>query len=230
MPKHIVTVSCPVPSGFAVDQVRGMFDLAAEATASETFEVEVPADDEAIDPGDGAPAPWRIGVIVGPSGSGKTTVAREVYGKRFREAGFRWDKKKAVIEHFPGVDMRDVTQTLTQRRLLEPAVVGQAAPRPLGRRAVPLRPGPRAAHRRRPGGLRRVHLGGRPDRRQDRLRGARQEPPQGPLRGAEAVRGGDVPLRRAGVAGAGLGARHEPAAAGKGASSMRPRGAPRDPP
>lgn len=113
MPRtHNVTVSCPVPTGFKVDQVRGMFDLKAEKVASETFNVEIPADDELIDPGDGTPAPWRIGVIVGPSGSGKTTVAREAYGKRFRENGFRWDKSKAVIEQFGDHSMKTITQTL----------------------------------------------------------------------------------------------------------------------
>ena len=58
--KHKVTVECPIPTGFGVDQVRGMFDIEPAKTASETFEVELPGDDE----------DWRIGVIVGPSGSG----------------------------------------------------------------------------------------------------------------------------------------------------------------
>ncbi|TWT35328.1 hypothetical protein KOR34_02180 [Posidoniimonas corsicana] len=107
MPEHEITVSCPVPAGFAVDQVRGMFDLKPEKTASETFVVDVPADDELIDG-----RPWRIGVIVGPSGSGKTTVARDVYGKRFREGGFRWEKAKAVCDQFAGHSMKTVTQTL----------------------------------------------------------------------------------------------------------------------
>lgn len=103
MPTHDVTVECPVPSSFAVDQVRGMFDLAAADHARETFNVELPADDEN----------WRIGVIVGPSGSGKTTVAREAYGDRFVEGGFRWEKGKAVVDHFGKLSMKMVTQTLT---------------------------------------------------------------------------------------------------------------------
>lgn len=103
MPSHSVTVECPVPSSFAVDQVRGMFDLPAAARLQETFNVELPADDE----------DWRIGVIVGPSGSGKTTVARSAYGERFVEGGFRWEKNKAVVDHFGKLSIKHVTQTLT---------------------------------------------------------------------------------------------------------------------
>jgi hypothetical protein len=103
MPLHEVTVETPIASSFAVDQVRGMFDLAKADSARETFRVELPGDDE----------DWRIGVIVGPSGSGKTTVAREAYGERFVEGGFRWEKNKAVVDHFQKLSMKHVTQTLT---------------------------------------------------------------------------------------------------------------------
>lgn len=65
--------------------------------------MELPSDDE----------DWRIGVIVGPSGSGKTSVAREAYGEHFIEGGFRWDKNKAVVDHFGKLSMKHVTQTLT---------------------------------------------------------------------------------------------------------------------
>lgn len=108
MPKYQVAAETPVPTGFAVDQVRGMFDLSPEKTSRVEFDVELPADDELIDD-----QPWRIGVIVGPSGSGKSTVARHAYGKRFVESGFRWDKSKAVVDQFGKVAMRSVTQTLT---------------------------------------------------------------------------------------------------------------------
>lgn len=108
MPTHEVTVECPVPASFAVDQVRGMFDLTAAERASETFRVELPEGDELIDG-----APWRIGVIVGPSGSGKTTVARQAYGSNFTEGGFRWEKGKAVVDHFGKLSIKQVTQTLT---------------------------------------------------------------------------------------------------------------------
>lgn len=103
MPAHQVTVECPVPSSFAVDQVRGMFDLPKADTLREEFNVELPGDEE----------DWQIGVIVGPSGSGKTTVARQAYGERFIEGGFRWEKNKAVVDHFGKLSIKHVTQTLT---------------------------------------------------------------------------------------------------------------------
>lgn len=49
MPTYDVKAETPVPSGFAVDQVRGMFDLAVEKVARVEFNVELPADDELID-------------------------------------------------------------------------------------------------------------------------------------------------------------------------------------
>lgn len=106
MPQHRVTVRCAVPESFAVDQVRGMFDLARAAEASETFAVELPERGELVDG-----QSWRIGVIVGPSGSGKSTVARSAYGDDFCER-FDWDPTKAVVDQFPGVDLRTVTDTL----------------------------------------------------------------------------------------------------------------------
>jgi len=103
MPKHVVEVSCPVPSSFRVDQVRGMFDLKRAKTAGERFDVELPGDDEE----------WQLGVIVGPSGSGKSTVAREAYGKRFIER-VTWPKTGAVVDGFgPHLDIKQVCEALT---------------------------------------------------------------------------------------------------------------------
>jgi len=97
-----IKVSCEVPSGFVVDQVRGMIDLDPQKIATETFDVEVPDQDE----------DWSIGVIVGPSGSGKSTVARDIYGKNFVE-GYRWDKKKSVVEQFGKTSIKEISQALT---------------------------------------------------------------------------------------------------------------------
>ena len=108
MSKHEVKVSCQLEPGFSSDQVLGMFDLKRAKSASESFSVEVPADDELIDG-----EPWRIGVVVGPSGSGKTTVAREVYGKKFQEGGYRWSKKQAVVDNFGKTSIKDIVQALT---------------------------------------------------------------------------------------------------------------------
>lgn len=94
--------SVNVPSSFAVDQVRGMFDLKAEAVAKVEFAVELPDVDE----------DWQIGVIVGPSGSGKSTVAREAYGDSFF-VGMPWDDSQAVVSQFGDESIKDVTQMLT---------------------------------------------------------------------------------------------------------------------
>jgi ATPase subunit of ABC transporter with duplicated ATPase domains len=106
MPTHRVKVECRVPDSFEVKVVRGMFDLKAEKTSRQEFNVELPADDDTIDG-----EPWRIGVIVGPSGSGKSTVARHAYGDRFVD-GFEWDPKKAVVANFGGVEVKAVTQAM----------------------------------------------------------------------------------------------------------------------
>lgn len=100
--KHSVTVNVGIPSSFAVDQVRGMFDLVKQDTMSETFDVELPGNDK----------DWQIGVIVGPSGSGKSTVARHAYGKQFVEK-FNWKKTGAVVDNFGKASIKDVTQMLT---------------------------------------------------------------------------------------------------------------------
>lgn len=104
---HEVNASCETPSGFAVDQVRGMFDLPVAAKAKVSYRVETPEPEELIDG-----QPWRVGVIVGPSGSGKSTVARDVYGKAF-VSGFDWPGGKAVVDCFDGVPMKSLTKTLT---------------------------------------------------------------------------------------------------------------------
>src|SRR5690606_9378955 len=90
------------PASFAVDQVRGMFDLAREKTAKQTFTVELPDVKEA----------WQIGVIVGPSGSGKSTVARAAYGAAFIDR-LEWPRDRAVVDGFESDSIKTVTQTLT---------------------------------------------------------------------------------------------------------------------
>src|SRR5436190_1353264 len=67
---HIV-VETPIANSPRVQQVRGIFDLAAEKTSRLSWDVHLPLDQ----------APWSIGLIVGPSGCGKTTLARRLFDR-----------------------------------------------------------------------------------------------------------------------------------------------------
>lgn len=99
-----VTASCDIAKSFRVDQMIGMFDLKPTKKASITFDVELPGDDEE----------WQIGAIVGASGSGKTTVAREAYGSRFIEGGYKWPKGAAVVDGFDkSHGVKDIAHMLT---------------------------------------------------------------------------------------------------------------------
>lgn len=100
--KVLAHKSTIIPNSFAVDQVRGMFDLKLEKSAEVQFEVELPDLSE----------DWQIGVIVGPSGSGKSTVAKQAYGEDLIEK-MEWDPEKSVVDHFDGLSMKHVTQMLT---------------------------------------------------------------------------------------------------------------------
>ena len=77
----LITVETPIRDTPRVQQVRGMFDLPAEATSRLEWDVRLPLDER----------PWHIGLIVGPSGCGKTTVARGSFQNLFahRKAGKR---------------------------------------------------------------------------------------------------------------------------------------------
>ncbi|QEG37835.1 GNAT family N-acetyltransferase [Bythopirellula goksoeyrii] len=102
MTKHNITVSCPVPESFRVQQVAGMFDVPLEDKCTERFSVELPTQDE----------PWDVGLIVGPSGSGKSTVARECYGDAIAGAA-DWPADKAVVDSFGDMPMRQVVELFT---------------------------------------------------------------------------------------------------------------------
>lgn len=102
MPTVDVVVKTPIEKTFHVEQVAGMFDLAVEGEASESFSVELPAHDE----------DWQIGAIVGPSGSGKTTIARAAFGDCLAAAK-PWPKTKAVVDGFGKALIKEITHALT---------------------------------------------------------------------------------------------------------------------
>lgn len=102
-----ISLSCPVYDSFRVQQIAGMFDVPVAERMSETFDVELPADDE----------PWQVGLIVGPSGSGKSSVARQAFGSALYKAS-QWPTDRAVIDCFDSsgkgsLTVRQTTELLT---------------------------------------------------------------------------------------------------------------------
>ncbi|MCS7045110.1 MAG: ABC transporter ATP-binding protein [Gemmataceae bacterium] len=97
MNAHIV-VESPVIESPRVQQVRGMFDLAAAPVNRLEWQVRLPIEER----------PWHIGLIVGPSGCGKSTIARRMFPElaerdaEGRPAEFAaWLSRGAVIDAFP---------------------------------------------------------------------------------------------------------------------------------
>ncbi len=102
MPSVQVKLTCPVYDSFRVQQIAGMFDVPLKEKMSETFEVDLPGDDE----------PWQVGLIVGPSGSGKSSIAREAFATELYQAT-DWPDEKAVIDCFDDLSVRQVTELFT---------------------------------------------------------------------------------------------------------------------
>jgi GNAT superfamily N-acetyltransferase/alpha-D-ribose 1-methylphosphonate 5-triphosphate synthase subunit PhnL len=102
MPRVDVVAECPVFDSFRVQQVAGMFDVPLAEKLRAEFSVEVP--DLAEE--------WQLGVIVGPSGSGKSTIARQAFGEQLYAAA-DWPAKKAVVDCFGDLSIKDITHALT---------------------------------------------------------------------------------------------------------------------
>lgn len=105
MHAHIVasTAVCRSPR---VQQVEGMFDLAAVAESRLEWDVALPLDER----------PWHIGLIVGPSGSGKSTVARALFGDRLaeQEALPPWPAERSILDAFPSpMSIKDIVELLS---------------------------------------------------------------------------------------------------------------------
>jgi GNAT superfamily N-acetyltransferase len=64
-----IVVETPIIDSPRVKQIRGMFDLPAEAVSRVSWNADLPLGRD----------PWSIGLIVGPSGCGKTTLARRLF-------------------------------------------------------------------------------------------------------------------------------------------------------
>jgi GNAT superfamily N-acetyltransferase len=98
-----ITVRSPIIDTPRVLQVRGMFDLAAQAHSEVSWEVCLPLDEK----------DWHIGLIVGPSGCGKSTIARHHWPERlaYRQ---EWPADRCVLDGFPaGMAIKEIVGLLS---------------------------------------------------------------------------------------------------------------------
>src|SRR5438105_2131764 len=101
-----ITVSSPVVDSPRVQQVRGIFDLPAEAASSLEWDAELPL----------AERPWNLGLIVGPSGCGKSTIARHLFAEALaRQAPLaEWPADRSILDAFPpGMPIKEIVELLS---------------------------------------------------------------------------------------------------------------------
>src|SRR5262245_5293079 len=101
-----ITVSTPVVDSPRVAQIRGLFDLTAEAKSSLHWDVELPL----------AERPWHLGLVVGPSGCGKSTIAKALFAAALeRQTGLtEWPADRAVVDVFPAkMPVKEVVELLS---------------------------------------------------------------------------------------------------------------------
>jgi energy-coupling factor transporter ATP-binding protein EcfA2 len=98
-----ITVECPVEQTPRVMQVRGIFDLPAAATASMSWDVDLPLHEQ----------PWNLGLLVGPSGCGKSTIARRLWPDSCPGPQPDWPVSKSILDGFPpGLPIKDLIELL----------------------------------------------------------------------------------------------------------------------
>lgn len=86
-----------------VQQVRGLFDLQAEPTSTEEWQVDLPLEEQ----------PWLIGLITGPSGSGKSTLARQLWPRALEKQPI-WKPGQSILDGFPaGISIKEITLLLS---------------------------------------------------------------------------------------------------------------------
>jgi len=84
-------------------QIEAMFDVPPSERSALSWEVDLPIEED----------DWNVGLIVGPSGSGKTTVARNLFPRQIIK-GFRWDKRRSILDDFPdAMGVKEVVGLLT---------------------------------------------------------------------------------------------------------------------
>ncbi len=101
--RTIITVETAIASSPRVEQVRGLFDLAAEKTSRLDWSVHLPLEER----------PWLIGLITGPSGCGKSTIARRLWPAAM---GWQhdWSERASILDGFPaGLGIKEITALLS---------------------------------------------------------------------------------------------------------------------
>jgi GNAT superfamily N-acetyltransferase len=98
-----IIAESPIIDTTRVQQIRGMFDLAPEATSRLEWHVHLPLDEH----------DWNLGLIVGPSGCGKTTIDERLFpqaaGRVFEPCG-----SQAVVDAFPDtMPIKDIVALLS---------------------------------------------------------------------------------------------------------------------
>ena len=100
-----IIVEAQIVSTPRVAQLRGLFDLPAEATSRLEWTVALPLEER----------PWNIGLITGPSGCGKSTVARRLWPAEVEHSGrLSWPTNQALVDAFPeALSIKEVTALLS---------------------------------------------------------------------------------------------------------------------
>src|SRR5437660_2318551 len=100
-----ITVESPIVSTPRVAQLRGLFDLPAQATSRLEWSVTLLLEER----------PWNIGLITGPSGCGKSTIARRLWPREtLKSAALEWPRDRALLDAFPAsTSVKDVTALLS---------------------------------------------------------------------------------------------------------------------
>jgi hypothetical protein len=98
-----ITVATPIEETPRVQQIRGIFDLPADAGCRFTQSASYPLGER----------PWNIGLITGPSGCGKTTLARHLWPEAYH-ADQEWPATAAIVDAFPEVlSIKQVVEILS---------------------------------------------------------------------------------------------------------------------
>jgi ABC-type glutathione transport system ATPase component len=100
-----ITVEAPIIDTPRVQQVRGMFDLPADATSRLEWDVHLPLAEKL----------WHIGLIVGPSGCGKTTIARRLFPEVHGSDQFTQRlTRRSILDAFPdSMPIKDIVELLS---------------------------------------------------------------------------------------------------------------------